>query len=178
MKTVLVTGGIASGKSTVCKYLASLGYPVYDCDSRCKGLYDTVPGLKRDIEAVTGFPFSRLGEVFGSPDALRALEELVYPLLLEDIEGWKAELDRPLCFIESAVALSKPLFDDAYDIVLLVDSDYARRLERNPKVASRAPLQHTSSEIEKANFIISNNSTKENLYSEVDEILKTIENEN
>ena len=97
---------------------------------------------------------------------------------VDDIEGWKAELDRPLCFIESAVALSKPLFDDAYDIVVLVDSDYARRLERNPKVASRAHLQHTSSEIEKANFIISNNSTKENLYSEVDEILKTIENEN
>lgn len=178
MKTVLVTGGIASGKSTVCRYLALQGYPVYDCDSRCKGLYDFVPGLKADIEHATGIPFERLGEIFADPAALQALEDLVYPLLLDDIAGWKAGLDASVCFVESAIALSKPAFDKVYDSVLFVDSDYARRLERNPKVASRAPLQHTSSDIEKANYIIENNSTKEELFAKVDIIIEQIKNEN
>ena len=55
MKTFLVTGPIGSGKSEVCRYLASKGYPVYDCDSRTKGLYESVPGLKSRI--VGGYLF-------------------------------------------------------------------------------------------------------------------------
>ena len=39
MKTVAVTGGIGSGKSTVCRLLSSRGIPVYDCDSSAKGLW-------------------------------------------------------------------------------------------------------------------------------------------
>lgn len=178
MKSILITGGIASGKSTVCRYLALQGWPVYDCDSRCKGLYEVVPGLKADIEHATGIPFEHLGEIFSKPEALQALEDLVYPILLDDIAGWKAGLDSPLCFIESAVALSKPSFDKVYDYVVFVDSDYARRLERNPKVASRAQLQHSSEEISKANYIIENNSTKEDLFAKVDIIIQQIQNEN
>ena len=37
-QTILVTGPIGSGKSAACSYLASLDYPVYDCDSRTKML--------------------------------------------------------------------------------------------------------------------------------------------
>ena len=58
MKTVLVTGPIGGGKSSVCRHLAEAGYPVYDCDSRCKALYGTVPGLKERIESELGIPFS------------------------------------------------------------------------------------------------------------------------
>ena len=50
MRTILVTGGIASGKSEVCAHLQAKGYPVYDCDSRTKGLYATVPGLPHLLE--------------------------------------------------------------------------------------------------------------------------------
>ena len=57
MKTVLITGGIASGKSAVCARLKALGLPVYDCDSRTKALYDEIPGLKARIEKAIGLPF-------------------------------------------------------------------------------------------------------------------------
>ena len=39
MRTVLVTGPIGSGKSEACRYLASLDFPVYECDARTKLLY-------------------------------------------------------------------------------------------------------------------------------------------
>ena len=50
MLTILVTGGIGSGKSAVCALLRERGVPVYDCDSRVKELYlirkELVPSLE------------------------------------------------------------------------------------------------------------------------------------
>ena len=66
MRTILVTGPIGSGKSAVCQYLASLGFPVYECDARTKMLYSLVPGLKCSIEERLGLPWSQIGTVFPS----------------------------------------------------------------------------------------------------------------
>ena len=61
MKTILVTGPIGSGKSEACRYLASLGFPVYDCDSRTKLLYSLVPGLKCRIEDALELRWEQIG---------------------------------------------------------------------------------------------------------------------
>ena len=68
MRTILVTGPIGSGKSEACRYLASLDFPVYDCDSRTKMLYSLVPGLKCSIEERLSLPWERIGEVFADAD--------------------------------------------------------------------------------------------------------------
>ena len=44
MKTLIISGGIGSGKSVVAAIVRKRGIPVYDCDSRAKALYDEVPG--------------------------------------------------------------------------------------------------------------------------------------
>ncbi len=54
MKTVLLTGGIGSGKSAVAEYLRSKGVPVYDSDSMTKRLYDSDKQLIADIEQALG----------------------------------------------------------------------------------------------------------------------------
>ena len=102
MRTILVTGPIGSGKSAVCKYLASLDFPVYECDARTKMLYSLVPGLKCSIEERLGLPWSQIGTVFSDPDKLCTLEEMVYPHVVEDLKAWKAAQKAPLLFIESA----------------------------------------------------------------------------
>ena len=89
MKTVLVTGGIGSGKSAVCAYLASRGVPVYDSDSRTKALYDTDPALLPALEKAFGTSLrSPSGEmagaavaavVFRDAAARTTLEKIVYP---------------------------------------------------------------------------------------------------
>ena len=142
MRTILVTGPIGSGKSEVCRYLASLDFPVYDCDSRTKMLYSLVPGLKCSIEERLGIPWSQIGTVFTEPDKLRALEEMVYPHVLADLKAWKAAQTAPLVFVESAIALDKPCFDGLYDRVLLVTAPYEVRVRRNPRAAERDALQH------------------------------------
>ena len=141
MKTILVTGPIGSGKSEACRYLAALGFPVYDCDSRTKMLYSLVPGLKCSIEERLSLPWARIGEVFADPGKLRTLEEMVYPYVVRDLRDWKSAQTAPLLFVESAIALDKPQFDGLYDEVVLVTAPYDVRVQRNPKAAQRDALQ-------------------------------------
>jgi len=177
MTTFLVSGGIGSGKSTVCSILADKGYEIYDCDSRCKALYSSVPGLVHVIEDSIGIPFNRLAEVFSDPAALKRLEDIVYPYLLSDIDAWKCKLDADVCFIESAIALSKPCFNGVYDKVLMVSAPYSVRARRNPAVELRAYLQDPDSKFQ-YDYLITNDSTLDALSTKVDDFLKFIENEN
>ena len=172
MKTILVTGPIGSGKSTVCRRLEALGYPVYDCDSRCKALYDSVPGLKERIERELGIPFAELGRIFRDDTLRERLEAMVYPLLVKDIEEWKASLSAPAAFIESAIAMDKPLFDGLYDSVLLVTAGRALRLSRNPAAAVRDALQ--SFDASKIDYTIRNSSSMEALEKRIDKFIKQL----
>ena len=172
MTTVLVTGPIGGGKSAACSHLAAKGFPVYDCDSRCKALYDEVPGLKRQIGQELGIPFSQLPRIFTEPALRERLEAIVYPLLKEDILNWKSSLEAPLAFIESAVALQKPLFDDTYDKVLLITAPLELRQSRNGAAAVRSPLQRfPRSRIDRT---IRNLTTKESLYKKVDKYIESL----
>ena len=94
MKTVLVTGGIGSGKSVVCDFLRSRGVPVYDSDSMTKSIYDRNPEMVRLLENTFrrklvrkdgGFDRAKLSKIiFSSKMALDKLEAIVHPLVLED----------------------------------------------------------------------------------------------
>ena len=161
MRTILVTGPIGSGKSEACRYLASLYFPVYECDARTKMLYSVVPGLKCSIEERLSLPWSQIGTVFSDPDKLRTLEEMVYPYVVEDLKAWKAAQKAPLVFVESAIALDKPRFDGLYDTVVLVDAPYEVRVRRNPKAAERDALQ--SFDPARIDFVVDNGGTKEEL---------------
>ena len=171
MKTVLITGGIASGKSEMRKYLASLGYPVYDCDSRVKALYEEVPGLKARVEEAIGLPFSQLGIIFSDSAKREALEAVVYPELIKDIHAWKAGLgDAELCFIESAIAAEKPLFDSEYDEIWMVSAPAGLRMKRNPLAASRMGAQNPQAV--EADVLIENSGSLEDFHSRILNLLK------
>lgn len=116
MKTVLLTGGIGSGKSAVAEYLRSKGVPVYDSDSRTKALYDSDPSLIDKLEEAFGVrlrlevPEGQAGQdengkldrkalaaiIFGSSEALARLESVVHPAVLEDFRRWRATMDKEI----------------------------------------------------------------------------------
>ena len=169
MKTILVTGPIGSGKSEACRYLASLGFPVYDCDSRTKLLYSIVPGLKCRIESALDLPWSQIGTVFSDPAKLAELESIVYPYVLEDLRSWKAAQTAPLLFVESAVALGKPQFDGMYDRLLLVTAPYEVRVARNPRAAERDALQ--SFDADRIDFTVVNDTTPEEMFIQIRKLI-------
>ena len=170
-ETILVTGPIGSGKSEVCRYLSSKGWPVYDCDFRTKALYDEVPGLKEKVEKAIGVPMSEAGIIFRDPSRREALEKVVYPEVLSDLERWKASQRSGLLFVESAVALEKPLFDGTYDRVWLVLAPDAERFRRNPRAKERSAAQ-APADPARADVTIINDSTIEELHRKIDRLLK------
>ena len=170
MKTVLVTGGIASGKSELCRYLSSKGFAVYDSDSRTKALYESVPGLKERVEDALGVPFSEIGIIFSDDARREKLEAVVYPEVLKDFLEWKSSQAGRAVFFESAVAASKAVFDGQWDEIWLVRAPLEVRLERNPKTAGRLSSQ-TELDATQADVVIDNDSSLEELHKKVDKLI-------
>lgn len=141
MKVLIVTGGIGSGKSVVCRMLTeSFGIPVYDADRRAKSLYSEVPSLLSDIEREVGadlkdesgaFVSHKLAEIiFKDSAALKVVEDIVFPYLKEDFSIWAKCQAKDVVAFESATVLEKSQFDGFGDVVLLVDAPKALRLSR------------------------------------------------
>ena len=170
MKTILVTGGIASGKSELCRYLLSKGYPVYDSDSRAKALYDSVPGLKSRVEEAIEAPFKDIGIIFSDAGKRERLEAVVYPEVLRDFLSWKAACSADVVFFESAVALDKSLFDGQWDAVWLVTAPLEARLARNQKAEGRLQAQNVP-DPEQVDVVIENDSSIEELHKKADKLL-------
>ena len=155
MKALAVTGGIGSGKSTVCGILSSRGIPVYEADSAAKRLYVKDDSLLDSIEEAFGCGIrltngsldteKLAGIAFSSPERLKTLEGIVHPAVLKDFLRWKAMQSarfedegasdvffgkEPFCIIESAIILNKPEFLTYIDKVVMVDAALSTRLKR------------------------------------------------
>lgn len=178
MKTILVTGGIASGKSEVCAELSRLGWPVYDSDSRTKALYDSVPGLRARVEQAIGRPFAEIGIIFEDASARAALEAVVYPEVLRDFIAWREALpaDAPAAVFESAVALDKAQFEGLFDEVWLVQAPLGARLSRNPKAARRLAAQQDI-DPSRADRIVVNDGSLQALRHRTDVLVRSFLNE-
>ena len=187
MKTVAVTGGIGSGKSTVCSILSASGIPVYEADSAAKRLYAKDDSLLDAIEEAYGcsirLPGGALdtrklaGIAFSSPDKLKVLEGIVHPAVLKDFLRWKAlqstlHGDKPYCVIESAIILEKPEFLSHVDKVVLVDAYLSTRLRRAcerdgaepEEIIRRMSAQHF--DLSKVDAILRNEGSEADLQTE------------
>jgi dephospho-CoA kinase len=92
-----ITGGIGSGKSTVCRIFAALGVPVYDADSRAKSVMTTDGILISQIKKEFGVLSYRadgeldrqyLAKAFQEKEKLELLNSLVHPRVAIDYDQW------------------------------------------------------------------------------------------
>ena len=142
MMVLIVTGGIGSGKSTVCSILErDYGYPVYEADKRVKTLYLEHPNLLSEIEQALGESFrNEVGEfqpgklavrIFADAKDLMKVESLVFPVLTDDFNRWKqANADKDILVLESATILQKPSLLGMGDEVMVVDAPLMMRIDR------------------------------------------------
>lgn len=186
MLTVIVTGGIGSGKSAVCALLRERGIPVYDCDSRVKELYSCRRSLVPKLEKALGSPLRRADGtldktrlaaiIFSDPAARETLEGIVYPILLQDFKRWRSHQKAPFVALESAIILSKPLFDGLADVVVLVEAPQELRIRRVmardglslPEVERRLSAQKIP--LEKVDVTLVNDGSSEELAAAVEHV--------
>ena len=142
MLRVGLTGGLASGKSTVAALLARLGAAVFDADRIVAELY--APGGAGEAAAKDlfgsavesprgGVDRARIASVvFDDPEARRSLEARIHPLVRDEIERRFVEAQAsgfPVAVAEASQLLEAGS-EDRYDRVLLVVAPEAERLRR------------------------------------------------
>ncbi len=94
-----ITGGIGSGKSTVCSIFSLLGVPIYYADQRARELMESDQTVRQQIVEVLGKKayveeghLNRpwiASQVFPNPELLRQLNEIVHPAVARDGEQWQ-----------------------------------------------------------------------------------------
>lgn len=157
---LVVTGGIGSGKSEVCRILMDMGIVhQYNADSRAKALYEEHPTLLSDIEDSLGCsvrddkgkfqPALLATVIFSDPASLEKVEAHLFPVLMDDFSSFADGCGEEIVVFESATVLEKPQFDGFGDKVILVDAPFETRLERacrrdgadRPRIIARMQTQ-------------------------------------
>lgn len=138
MYKVGITGGIGSGKSTVCAILAEFGVAVYDSDSRAKRLMNEDNTLRErlverfgsEVYCAEGLNRIYLAErVFSNPEELKALNAIVHPAVMDDFDRWALEQEGSYVVLESAILFEASL-DRRVDVSVAVMAPEELRIER------------------------------------------------
>jgi dephospho-CoA kinase len=159
-----LTGGIASGKSTVARIFASLGAVVIDLDQIAHEVMNNDPMLKLDIESYFGPEIIRedktvdrkkLGElVFGNPEDLKALNDIVHPHVTR---RWREKIETILRNggKDAIVVSDVPLLFEAglkqfFDLIILVyipTEEQVRRLGLRDGLTSEEAQRRLSAQM-------------------------------
>jgi dephospho-CoA kinase len=190
MKIIGITGGIGSGKTTITKYIESLGYPVYIADDQAKNLLDTEE-VVNEIRNVFGEEIiennlvdkKKLANfVFGNENNLKKLNEIIHPKVRQHFTNWLKQWDKPFIVKEAAILFESGAYKDC-DFTILVTAPEDVRIDRVIKrdntnkedVIKRIRSQWSDQDKAKlADFVIQNVDLEQSK-KEIDEIIKKIE---
>lgn len=190
MHVIGLTGGIASGKSTVTAFFRNHDVPVIDADLLGHRTYepgtDTFAAVVRtfgnDLVAEDGTIDRRIlgGKVFGKPEELKRLTDIVWPgirrLASEELSEFETAGNN-LAVLEAAVLFEagwEDLCDEIWVVVVEPDLAVERLASRNglDPEAARARINSQLSNVERvsrAGVVIENNGSLEALNSRIEE---------
>ena len=183
-----VTGGIASGKSTVCKTLAGMGCVVFEADKAAKDMQledpEVIAGIKRlfgqavySEDTAGNLVLNRkvvAERVFREPGIRKQVNELIHPKVFMAFQDAvdRARQNRVKVLVKEAAILLEAGGNKGLDFIVVVVSDLEKRIVRAMKkgmggreeIMSRINAQWPQKMlIERADFVIENNGTVEEL---------------
>lgn len=190
LKKIAVTGGIASGKSTVCRIFAELGAYVISADNIVHQLLDPTTDTGQQVIAllgndiVVGHELNReriAQKVFRDPSLLNKLERLLHPEVEKVIENHYNQISPkkyPLFVVEIPL-LFEAGFQKNYDLTLVVVADEKRCRERfqnadefTRRTERLIPMRKKQ---ELADLVIENNGSLEQLRQNVTKIFNSLQ---
>jgi dephospho-CoA kinase len=195
-RVVAVTGGIGSGQSTVCEYLAAQGCKIIDVDRRARRIIEKDITLQQELRHSFGNDiFDEQGQlkrrllaslVFNDSEKVRRLNRLVHPLMvaeiIEELEEARFSRRYPLVVVDAALIFELNM-EKMFDAVIVVHADLETRIQRvmNRDGLSRAeiiarvqqqiPLED---KISWATFEIDNNGSLEDLKKQTGHIFEKL----
>ena len=187
-----LTGNIATGKSVVRRMLEHLGAYTIDADSLTHRSYAKgAPGYQQVLDKFGKWLLNREGEidrqklgnlVFGDPEAMRQLEEIVHPLVRQATEMLIKRASQPVVVIE-AIKLLEGDLRKSCDSIWVTNAPEVIQVERlmrkrgftreqaQERVHSQSPQ---SQKVNMANMVITNTGSYDDLWKQVNESWKQV----
>jgi len=160
-----ITGGIGSGKTTVCHIFESLGIPVYVADYWAKWLIMNDPEVKQAITGLFG-PEAYLpdgaynralvsGIVFHDPEKLAALNAAVHPAVERHARAWheaQAQQGVPYTLKEAALLVENRSYQllDRLIVVTAPEDLRIRRVMQRDGISEAAVLARMKNQLPEA----------------------------
>lgn len=185
IKRVGVTGGIGTGKTTVCQFLHTLGCEIFSADAEAKRLQETDPDVIAGIKKIFGESIyenaipnrKRIAEIiFHDEKKLSELNALIHPKVFRafDEAARRAEAEGRAMIAKEAAILFESGGEKGLDAVLVVAADLEIRLARLnarglSEADSRARMSRQFSQdelLKRADVVIWNNSSLDKLEAE------------
>jgi dephospho-CoA kinase len=193
METMVIglTGGIGSGKTTMAKYFASKGIPVYIADDEAKKVMLS-PAVIKEIgkafgeEVLTdGVPDKKklADVVFNDPEKLQLLNSIIHPKVREHFYEWvQQQKDAVFVIKEAAILFESGSYKDC-DKIILVTAPLGVRIKRvmerdnisREKVLERIANQWDDEKKGEMSDYIINNISLEEATKEADKIVKELQ---
>lgn len=139
MKTVGITGGIGSGKTTCCLLFEELGIPVYYADSRAKQLMISNKALKKQIKELLGKKAYHnngrpnrqyiASKIFNDKALLKKMNALVHPAVGMDVIGWAQAQKSSYVLYEAALLVENGSYKN-FDHLIVVTCPKEERIRR------------------------------------------------
>jgi len=175
-----VTGGIGSGKSTICNIFLLLGVPVYEADTRAKFLMEHDGHLKTKIVETFGadvyLPGQRLNRaylsatLFKDKAKVQLINDLVHPVVQRDYVRWIKENRGHSYTVKEAALLFESGSYQQLDKIITVTAPRDIRIQRillrdanrtKQQVEEIMQSQWPENEkIEKSHFVINNDNSR------------------
>lgn len=184
-----IVGNIASGKSEMEKVLDTHGFVVLDSDLMAHDILMDKPDVPNAFADYDVYEYGRLSKeklgklVFGNNELKSKLEEIVHPLIREEIESaFNVYSDEKALFI-SVPLLFEVGWEKLFDKIVFIKSDYDTRLKRliernnyteeyaKQRLDSQASQEDKAS---KSDFVIENNGTKEEFQQKIEDFIESI----
>lgn len=138
-----ITGGIGSGKTTVCKVFNVLGIPFFSADPEAREIMDNDKSIIRRINSIAGKDLYSDGSLnrvelatllFNNKSLLARVNSLIHPIVFDHFRKWELEQDAPYVILEAAILFesnASKLVDRIAMVVAPVEERVERVIRRN-----------------------------------------------
>ena len=184
-KGIAITGPIGSGKSTVLNYFKEKGFITYSCDEMVHKLYEK-PEISRKISQILNAPFdinnkktTKLARkiMIDNPEIKKKIESYIYPILEKEMVLIIKNNEKPVFEVPT---LFKAHLEYLFKTIIVIEISKEQQIKnlenRNDDINSSINL-NKDYEIKKYQDkikIVKADGNFNNLYAQIDEIIKSI----
>jgi dephospho-CoA kinase len=138
-----ITGGIGSGKTSVCRVFNALGIPVFSADPVAREIMENDKGIVSRINSLAGKDLYARGRldrmelaslIFNDITLLEKVNALVHPLVISHFLKWEKEQSASYVIMEAAILFesgASKLVDRIASVIAPIEERVSRVIQRN-----------------------------------------------